>query len=102
MNFLLQKFLRVYLGSPEGQSDVGQFTTALATFHGYEQGSPSDTRDYVNDLIPTFEEIEQSKDSFLFEQGSQELAARFFRFALPWPVKFALEAYTLYDYFDLD
>ncbi|AXH78808.1 MAG: hypothetical protein [Circular genetic element sp.] len=71
----------------------------VVAFASYEQGSPSDTRDYVNEFIPTPEQV---KNNFVFNQTMQEMAYRGMRVALPGgvPVKVALETYTLYDYFN--
>jgi len=99
MNLILQRMLNIYLGSPQGRSDIGIAVSGLASFHGYEQGSPSDTRDYVNEFIPTFEEIDQMKDTYIVHQGAQEIAAHVYQFALPWPIKVGLEVYSFYDYF---
>ena len=99
MNLLLQRLMNIYLGSPQGQSDIARGVTAFGSFHVYEQGSPSDTRDNVNQYIPTFEEIDRFKDSYIVQQGAQELAAHVYQFALPWPVKLGMEVYSFYDYF---
>lgn len=64
--------------------------------------TPSDTRDNINELIPTFEEIEGVKDAYITQQVMQEFFMHGLRLAVPGgvPVKIGLEAYSLYDYFN--
>ncbi len=67
--------------------------------HLFADDPSGETIQNINELIPTFEEIDQMKDSYIVQQGAQELAAHVYQFALPWPVKLGMEVYSFYDYF---
>ena len=60
-------------------------------FRDYDQGTPSDTADNINEFF-------EPHLDFFFEQGAQELAAHVYKLGIPWPVKLAIETYSIYDY----
>ena len=61
--------------------------------------TPGDTRDNINEFIPTPEEVQ---GGFIANQALQEVAMKGMGLAIPGgaPVKVIIEAYTLYDYFN--
>ena len=91
-----------YLNSRQARRDVvsGVLLPYQIRNHFLYGNTPQDTREDVNQLIPTFEEIDNFKDSYLAQQAVQELAAHVFMFSLPLPLKLAMEGYSLYEYFN--
>jgi len=67
-------------------------------YHIYSDDVAGSTVDNVNELIPTLEDIDSLKESFIVEQAVQELAATVFMFSLSLPIKIAMEVHSIYDY----
>ena len=72
---------------------------ARVYYHLFSDDVAGSTIDNVNELIPTFEDIDNVKDSYLAEQSVQELAAHVFMLSIPAPIKIGMEVYSFYDYF---
>jgi hypothetical protein len=90
-----------YMNSRQARRDlVSGILLPYQIKHHFQYGNtPQDTREDINQLIPTFEEIDNVKDSYLAEQAVQELAAHVFMFSIPAPIKLGMEIYSFYDYF---
>ena len=74
---------------------------ALGVYSHFTADSNSgSTIDNINEMIPTFEDVDSFRESYIVEQAAQELAAHVFMFAIPAPVKLLMEAYSFYDYFN--
>ena len=69
-------------------------------YHIYGDDVAGTTIDNINEMIPTFEDVDNFKESYFSEQAAQELAAHVFMFSIPAPVKLLMEVYSFYDYFN--
>jgi hypothetical protein len=80
-----------YMNSRQARRDlVSGILLPYQIKHHFQYGNtPQDTREDINQLIPTFEEIDNVK----------ELVAHVFMFSIPAPIKLGMEIYSFYDYF---
>ena len=76
---------------------VGGYHAGKQEFRDYEQGTPSDTAELVQD---TYDDYVDPHVDFILEQSAQEVAAYVYKVALPLPLKLGIEVYGIYDYFN--
>ena len=69
-------------------------------YHIYGDDVAGTTVDNISQMIPTFEEVESFKDTYLGEQIRDETIMHLFGIGMPLPIKLGWEVYSFHDYFN--